>query len=225
MIQTKHKVKHYSDLFSPAEITVECMDVNEGLVVFGGWDGCVSLYKTNTELTFLTIQPVSEVPIKDVKLYKKMLFVRDQQNRLSMYFINHNDLEAFKTVDIGSSFVWISKRVLDRNFALLTIKDMCINIIDVKSDDNKTIACDLITTNNSHLVNFKNKVVICSHRNLIVFDNLSRTIEKRLENGLPHDFEEVQLHNGHYLVGWAHQTLFYDEFKGDSVVPVFSISL
>lgn len=86
----------------------------------------MSLYsnRTGNELTFLAIQPVSEVPIKEVRLFKRVLFVRDQQNRVSMYFVGHHDLEAFGTVEVGAGgFVWISKRVLDRNFALLTVKD------------------------------------------------------------------------------------------------------
>lgn len=52
-IPTKHKVKHYSDLFSPAETTVECFDINQHLLVLGGWDGCVSSYtRKNNEFQF-----------------------------------------------------------------------------------------------------------------------------------------------------------------------------
>lgn len=227
-VQTKHKVKNYSDLFSPAEVTVECLDVSEGLVALGGWDGCVSLYssKTNMELNFLAVQPVSEVPIKEVRLFKRMLFVRDQQHRLSVYFVNHHDLDAFRTVEIGSSFVWISKRVLDRNFALLTVRDSALRVVDLKSDrPDKVIASELLKSSNCHLLNFKNKVVVICHRSVLLFDNLSRTVEQELAHCLHHDFEEVQVHGGHYLAGWSHQTFYYDELKADSVVPVFSISL
>lgn len=50
---TKHKIKHYPDVFSPSETTVECLDANQHLLVLGGWDGCVSTYsRKNNDYQF-----------------------------------------------------------------------------------------------------------------------------------------------------------------------------
>jgi hypothetical protein len=77
-IATKHKIRHYSDLFSPAEITLECLDINSQLLMLGGWDGCISTYsRKGDEYIFEDIQPVAEVPIKQIKMVGKT-FVHDQ---------------------------------------------------------------------------------------------------------------------------------------------------
>jgi hypothetical protein len=103
---------------------VECLDANNHLLVIGGWDGCVSTYsRKGADYIFEEIQPIAEVPIKQIKIIEKTIFIRDQQNRLSVYFFKHHDMESFRTFEIGSDFVFIGKRLLDRHFAVLTVKN------------------------------------------------------------------------------------------------------
>jgi hypothetical protein len=226
-LPTKHKFKGYSDLFSPAETTVECLDVNQHLLVLGGWDGCVSTYsRKNNDYQFEDIQPIAEVPIKQIRLYERMVFIRDQQNRLSIYFFKHHELEPYKTFQVGNDFVFVSKRVLDRHFGILTVRDGGLRVIDVKSEQEQTVLqSDLLKSNNVVVVSYRNKVLISSHRSLIIFDNASRTIDKELPHCFHHDIEDIKPHNTRYLVSYSHRTVYYDELKGDSVNHLFSLNL
>lgn len=121
--------------------------------------------------------------------------------------------------------MFISKRFLDRSFAVLTVKDKKIKVIDVKYQ-NKGIELDSnLVEDDSHLLNYRGKVLIVSQRNLVVFDNMSRTIEREFEKCFNHNIEEIQLHNGRFLVSWSQKSLHYDEFRGDSLHHIFTISL
>jgi hypothetical protein len=75
------------------------------------------------------------------------------------------------------------------------------------------------------IMNYRSKVLIYSHRSLIVVDNVSRTIDRELPHCIHHDVEDMHVHNNHYLVSWANKTIYYDEFKGETVTNIFNINL
>lgn len=139
-----------------------------------------------------------------------MVFIRDQQNRLSVYFFKHHGLEPFKTLEVGTDFVFVSKRVLDRHFGVLTVRDGGIRVIDVKTEKEQTVLESDLLKGNTIITSFRNKVLITSHRSLIIFDNASRTIDRELTHCFHHDIEDIKPHGSRFLVSYAHRTVYYD---------------
>lgn len=126
---------------------------------------------------------------------------------------------------MGSEFVFVSKRALDRHFGVLTVKDGGICVLDIKSEQHQTILESNLLKGSCVVLNYRNKVLVACHRSLIVFDNASRTVDKELPHCFHHDIEDMRPHGSRYLVSYAHRTVYYDEFKGDSLNHLFNLNL
>jgi hypothetical protein len=51
-------------------------------------------------------------------------------------------------------------------------------VIDVKNDQADLILKSDLLKKDNLLINYRNKVLVYSHRSIIVFDNVSRTIDR-----------------------------------------------